>query len=167
ERLDLIIDKMMARDPKHRYSSCAEVIHDLERLNLAGETLSFAAADGAPPVRRRSAPATMALHAGNQTTPLASPGPQRSGGSQRSSAERAAQRRTAHDQPAQRRSSGDQAAQRQSVTHAAGPAADWYVRHTDKTGKVKVSKMSTNQVPQGVRCEPLDLKTRITRDPPH
>src|SRR5690606_28560226 len=59
ERLDLIIDKMMARDPKHRYASCGEVIHDLERLGLAGETLSFASAEGAVPVRRRSSPATM------------------------------------------------------------------------------------------------------------
>src|SRR5690606_28217678 len=110
-----------------------------------------------PPVRRRSAPATMDLHGGNQTTPLASPGVQRSGRSQRSSAERSAQRRTAHDQTAQRRSAGDRAAQRPSATHAAGPAADWYVRHTDKTGKVKVSKMSTNQVLQGMRSDLLDL----------
>jgi eukaryotic-like serine/threonine-protein kinase len=156
ERLDLIIDKMMARDPKHRYSSCAEVIHDLEQLNLSGEVLSFTASDGAVPIRRRSSPATLDMVAGHQTAPIVPPGRPRSASSQRTSAERSAQRRTTHDQTAQR----------QSGAHtAAGSSPDWYVRHTDKSGKTKVSKMSTNQVLQGMRSEQLDLKTRVSRDP--
>lgn len=43
ERLDLIINKMTAKDPKYRYQSCAELIEDLERLELSNETLSFLA----------------------------------------------------------------------------------------------------------------------------
>lgn len=41
ERLDLIIDKMMAKDPNHRYKSCDEVVRDLMALSLHGESLSF------------------------------------------------------------------------------------------------------------------------------
>lgn len=41
ERLDLIIDKMMAKDPKHRYSDCSEIISDLVTLGLHADTLSF------------------------------------------------------------------------------------------------------------------------------
>jgi serine/threonine protein kinase len=41
ERLDLYIDKMLARDPKHRYLNCAELIQDLEGLAVANESLSF------------------------------------------------------------------------------------------------------------------------------
>ncbi|MEM9702451.1 MAG: serine/threonine-protein kinase, partial [Planctomycetota bacterium] len=41
ERLDFIIDKMMARDPERRYATCEEVIADLSNLNLAAATLSF------------------------------------------------------------------------------------------------------------------------------
>lgn len=41
ERLDLIIDKMMAKDPSHRYKSCEEVVRDLAALGIHGETLSF------------------------------------------------------------------------------------------------------------------------------
>jgi serine/threonine-protein kinase len=41
ERLDLIIDKMMAKEPNHRYQSCAELIKALEGLGLANPTLSF------------------------------------------------------------------------------------------------------------------------------
>ena len=45
QRLDDVLDKMMARDPDARYGSCAEVIRDLSNLNLAAPALSFV--DGA------------------------------------------------------------------------------------------------------------------------
>ncbi len=41
ERLDIIIMKMTARDAKHRYQSCTEVIKDLESLQLASDRLTF------------------------------------------------------------------------------------------------------------------------------
>ena len=40
-KLDLIVDKMIAKDPKSRYASCQELINDLEPLGLANEQLSF------------------------------------------------------------------------------------------------------------------------------
>ncbi|MCI0460055.1 MAG: serine/threonine protein kinase [Gemmataceae bacterium] len=43
ERLDLIIAKMTAKQARHRYQSCGEVIRDLEGLELANEALSFLA----------------------------------------------------------------------------------------------------------------------------
>jgi serine/threonine-protein kinase len=43
ERLDLMLDKMLAKDPNHRYQNCAELIKDLESLGLANDTLSFVA----------------------------------------------------------------------------------------------------------------------------
>lgn len=65
ERLDLIIDKMMAKDPKHRYSDCAQIIADLTSLGIMNETLSFI--EGAAPAKISlatttvAAPRTMAL----------------------------------------------------------------------------------------------------------
>jgi tRNA A-37 threonylcarbamoyl transferase component Bud32 len=41
ERLDLILGKMLARDPKSRYQTCTELIADLEGLELASAALSF------------------------------------------------------------------------------------------------------------------------------
>ncbi len=41
ERLDLIIDKMVAKQVRYRYASCTEVIKDLEALGLAAPVLSF------------------------------------------------------------------------------------------------------------------------------
>ena len=41
EKLDLIIHKMMAKDQKHRYSTCDEIIADLDALGLENPALSF------------------------------------------------------------------------------------------------------------------------------
>lgn len=41
ERLDLILLKMMAKNPAQRYQSAGELIRDLEKLNLASAKLSF------------------------------------------------------------------------------------------------------------------------------
>lgn len=40
-KIDLIVDKMLSKDPKFRYASCQEVIDELEPLGLANETLTF------------------------------------------------------------------------------------------------------------------------------
>jgi len=41
ERLDLIIDRMMAKDPNHRYKTYDELIRDLSALGLHNPVLSF------------------------------------------------------------------------------------------------------------------------------
>lgn len=46
EKLDLMIGKMLAKKPEHRYQSCAELILDLESLGLAHDRLSFIEVDG-------------------------------------------------------------------------------------------------------------------------
>ena len=47
ERLDLMIDKMLMKDPNHRYPDCAEIIRDLGQLGLANPALSFIESAGA------------------------------------------------------------------------------------------------------------------------
>src|SRR5438045_7691672 len=41
DRLDLMIDKMVAKRPELRYQTCAELIRDLEGFGLASPALSF------------------------------------------------------------------------------------------------------------------------------
>ncbi|MEY3173125.1 MAG: Serine/threonine-protein kinase PrkC [Planctomycetota bacterium] len=41
EKLDLILDRMLAKDPKHRYGNCEELLKDLTSLGLHSESLSF------------------------------------------------------------------------------------------------------------------------------
>lgn len=53
ERLDLIIDRMMAKNPDHRYKSCDQVVRDLSALGIHEQPLSFI--DGAePPANNRT-----------------------------------------------------------------------------------------------------------------
>jgi serine/threonine-protein kinase len=60
ERLDLIIDKMMAVKPEHRYTSCAQLVHDLTALALVHEALSFIPGATAPAASKTSRPSAAA-----------------------------------------------------------------------------------------------------------
>lgn len=54
-RLDIIIDRMLEKNPKDRHRTCAELIEDLQSLGLANPALSFIsdAESAAPPVQKR------------------------------------------------------------------------------------------------------------------
>ncbi len=78
EKLDLILGKMLQKDPKHRYGTCEDVLKDLTSLGLHNETLSFieggASVAAAPPgspltaisqARRSSVPAPAPVRESN------------------------------------------------------------------------------------------------------
>jgi serine/threonine protein kinase len=79
-RLEIIIEKTLEKDPKHRYQTCTELIHDLETLNLANPVLSFIDTDTLSdimltPVIRKSktespAKASPTASAASKTTPV-------------------------------------------------------------------------------------------------
>jgi serine/threonine-protein kinase len=62
ERLDLMIDKMIAKKLEHRYQTCAELVKDLKELGVAGKELSVVkpAAQSAPAAAAKTAPPTRA-----------------------------------------------------------------------------------------------------------
>ncbi|MDG1895998.1 MAG: serine/threonine-protein kinase [Fuerstiella sp.] len=41
DRLDLMVDKMLAKDPKHRYKDCGEVVKDLASVGVHNAAISF------------------------------------------------------------------------------------------------------------------------------
>ncbi|MCH8830696.1 MAG: serine/threonine protein kinase, partial [Planctomycetes bacterium] len=61
EQLDLMIDKMMAKEAKHRYADCGEIIRDLQRLQLENPSLSFIDSEEKAVIARgiSSAPSTV------------------------------------------------------------------------------------------------------------
>ncbi len=152
ERLDLIIDKMIARDPRHRYASCDEVIRDLEMLNLASDSLSFINSDQKV-VMRRGGPAT-SVPAGTPTL-LGDVGRAPSKGMPPTRALHG----TSDGKSVKRRNNSPEDLRTSDKKDL------WYVRHTDSAGKTKVSRMSTQQIKQAMKSDQLDLRTRITRDP--
>lgn len=147
ERLDLMIDKMLAKDPKHRYQTCAELMKDLMSLNLDAPYLSFV--DGA-------------AEAAKSGSPFRTPSV---GSMQQSVPQSAAPRAPAPARPA----SVSRTASLAAPTHptAAMESVDgmWYVivPGPDKT-PVK-AKMSIARLRQLLQAGKIDLATKASRTP--
>lgn len=141
ERLDLMIDKMMARDPQHRYQSMSELIRDLESLKLTGDSLSFITAPDREVIRRASS---------GPAAPSLSP------------------TRPAFHAPTSPRTPVLPPSSSEDAERKASPGIDmserWYVRHTDAHGKPTVSRWTTAQVLQAMKSDRLDAGARIARD---
>lgn len=131
DRLDLMIDKMIDKNPKTRYQSCAELIRDLEGLGLANRTLSFIGAEsGAPAPQVRQGEGAATTVGGGATLPAppsVGPGPR---------AEAAA--------PAT-----------PPAAKAAGLEDVWYISLGLKDGKRRVKKMTTYQVMDAIHGKTL------------
>jgi eukaryotic-like serine/threonine-protein kinase len=66
ERLDLMIDKMLAKDPQHRYGDCGEIVRDLQGLELANASLSFIEGAVAAPISAVKSPPSRAATAASR-----------------------------------------------------------------------------------------------------
>lgn len=69
ERLDLVIAKMTAKRPAHRYQSCTELIRDLEALALTGPALTFLKDTAPPAAAQQTAPPSPAMRSVAEGTP--------------------------------------------------------------------------------------------------
>ncbi len=136
ERLDLMIDKAMAKDPAHRYQSMREFIQDLESLQIAAESLSFIHHPQKVAGRRKSSPSTPTVGgAGGGVT-------------------RPAMRVPAKGAPS---SAQDAASQQQ----ANDPRKEWFVKSPDASGKLKMAKLTTVQILAGLKSDKLNPKTQV------
>ena len=123
EKLDLLIEKMMAKNPDHRFKNCAEIMTFLEDMELESPSLSFIDGEATSHVsRNRSKVKSKASSAA---------APKRSRGHEVSSAKDA--ERSA--------SKNKKAVVEQRV---------WFIQHQNAAGKTIVSKMSVAQIKQGV-----------------
>jgi len=138
ERLSLMIDRSMAKDPKARYQSMKEFVRDLSSLGLSGTTLSFI---DHPQKAELRVGASRSSSASNIAPP---PSP------------------AARTQAASSRSSGTAAAPGAVPAPASTAAADgtWYVR-VMKEGKATLSRMSTGQILAAIKTDKLDSATQV------
>lgn len=147
ERLDLMIDKMLAKDPAHRYASCQEIIQDLGGLGLQNPALSFIAGSvpnpsvGSPSMVSRGAVTqapggqTMAQTATNQKLP---PPPGKA------------------SEPLTSRADATRTDMSQSMVSS----KTWFVKFVDAKGKTNMSKFSTEQVIKGIKSGMFDKRSR-------
>ena len=134
ERLSLICDKAMAKDPKHRYQHMRELVKDLETLGLAGESLSFIN-DPNRQVARRGSSSPTVTNMRNTMASTAAPGA--------------------------RGLASTQATPMDAGKTMTGSEGSWYVKHVDATGKPNISKMTTPQVLQSVRSDRFNERTQV------
>lgn len=133
ERLDLMIDKMLAKNLTARYQKCHEIIQDLESLGLAHTTLSFIEGAASPKsVRMRVAPAVRAAAPAKPSVPDKPPATSGKipGGGKATAAE------------------GNEI---------------WYVTTSMEGGKRKVKKMTTNDIIQAIKNREIDSRMEASR----
>lgn len=131
ERLDLIIDKMIAKEPKSRYQTYEELIRDLQSIGRANTVLSFIASSGVA----AAAPSATVL-AGSMVGGTASPP------------------RPAAAAPADRSPvAAATAAQNQDD-------APWHVIQAQPGGPPKKAKFTTRQIRQLLKSGALDPKVK-------
>ncbi|MCA9086767.1 MAG: serine/threonine protein kinase, partial [Planctomycetaceae bacterium] len=135
DKLDLIVGKMMEKDPKHRYADCAEVVKDLAALGVHGESISFIS--GAAPNSIGNAVGSIAgisgtkNVAGNSSTKkVASAGPP----------------------PTSRQDAQGKKKKKPSVT--------WIVQYEDAKGAMAMDKMSTGRVLKMLEAGIITAKAR-------
>lgn len=129
-RLDLILDKMLARNPEQRYSSCNEVMKDLSALGLDNPSLSFiTAAD------------KVVVTTGTPTAPPKTIPPRSAAATSKpADASRPAKQKTL-------------------------PSAEttWYVRHTNASGRIVLTSLTTSKVIKGIKSEMFDMKAKARK----
>lgn len=134
ERLELMVDKMIQKDPKHRYATCDEMMADLDKLGLENESLSFITGEDsslAGGARQRTRSRVGSSSGGTQTSGVSMP----------------AFRTSAEDAQMQQKGEIDE-------------KVVWYVQYKDAKGQPQVKEMTTRQVQQGILAEIFDVKAQ-------
>tara|TARA_R110002111_G_scaffold256979_3_gene324732 strand:+ start:61472 stop:62938 length:1467 start_codon:yes stop_codon:yes gene_type:complete len=135
EKLDLLIEKMMAKNPDHRFNNCAAIMELLEDMDLESPSLSFI--DSGEAV------------SGSRV--------RRKGGSKVSSAG-VPKRSSGHEI-----NSAKDAAQSASKTKDVVEKRVWFIQHQNAAGKTMVSKMTVAQIKQGVKAGVINTSAKVKR----
>ena len=135
DRLDLMIDKMIAKDPASRYSSCDELIRGLAQLGLENPSLEFI--DNPDKVAvQTTAPTGGRTATSFDETRLKLPPPTKT----------------------------TQAPTRKRKSASTSEAKVWYVQYRDSKGKVVIGKMTTEQVRKAISTGKLGKRARAKDD---
>ena len=142
EKLDLIIDKMIAKDLTIRCKDCGEAIKLLSSLGLESPSLSFIDAPDKV-VQTATAGSGMAATRGPQSM-VQTPRPAATTGVPKTSAE--------------------DAAARTKPPSASDTAQSWIVQYKNAQGKDTIAKLTTVQLQAGLKSGTLDAKAKCKKN---
>lgn len=138
ERMGLMIDKMIAKDPQLRYTDYAQLINDLEGLGLVSPSLSFID-------HPQKAVRGMGIATPSQVN--IPPKPKSTPNTGKSKTSSAAKPR---------------------VTSTSSGEKIWLVQYPDSKGKLKKARLSTDRIKQAIKGGMIDTraKTQLKEDGP-
>ena len=136
ERLALVAEKMMAAKPEHRYQTMEQVIADITKLGLVGETLTFI--PQAAPVRRSGGSPSSATMSGGSSMP----------GSGMMSGP------TMNEDRVAALAGGSK--KKKPASGKSGDSKAWYLKIPSKDGKVRKLKAAHGEVLAKLRAGKLD-----------
>ncbi len=142
EKLDLIIDKMIAKDLNIRCKDCGEAIKLLSSLGLESPSLSFI-----------DAPDKVVQTASSGNALGASRGPQSMVQTPRPTAPSGVPKTSAED-----------AARKSSPPVSADSAQSWIVQYKNAQGKDTIAKLTTVQLQAGLKSGTLDAKAKCKKN---
>ncbi len=145
QRLDLIIDKTLAKDPRHRYQNCTELIQDLDSLQMDVEYLSFIDETGTSPSVARSARQSTRT----RRTPTPSQNPSVTPARPRKSSTTDKRRVSSKARPSA------------SDSKKVEKAEWWYVQYRNSQGKKVVSKLRTAQVQKQIKVGNISTRAKV------
>ena len=137
EKLDLIIDKMIAKDLNSRCKDCAEVIKLLSSLGLESPSLSFIDAPDKVVQTAAGSPAGRAGPSMVQTPRAATTGVPKT--------------------------SAEDASSKPSPASSAASAPAWIVQYRTAQGKETIAKLSVQQIQAGLKSGSLDAKAKCKK----
>jgi predicted Ser/Thr protein kinase len=150
ERLDLMVDKMLMKDPNHRYGDCGDIIRDLGGLGIANPALSFIESAGGESAVVSAAVAAASSVSAARMQSTRGPG---AGPTQAAKLPPAGGRVTSAEDAAR-------SAQKAPVSNKT-----WFVQHKGANGKVVIAKMSTPEIMAGIKSETIDPAAKAKDSP--
>lgn len=135
EKIDLMIEKMMAKNPDHRFKSCAEIMEMLEELELESPALSFIDSDAAAASTKTRRKGKSRVSSGASPKPM--------GSHEVSSAKDAEKSARKSKEVVEKRI--------------------WFIQHQNPAGKTIISKMTVAQIKQGIKAGVINLSAKVKR----
>jgi serine/threonine-protein kinase len=143
-KLDLIVDKMISKDPKNRYASCQEVIDEIEPLGLHNEALSFIESEG-PPSNGVKKPASKVATTKGPSAIASKTSVSAKGPAAKTSAPASAGDTDPPEEP-------------EEETHGV-----WYWQFESESGRPITKKLTTEQVRTLIKSGHLDATGRLSK----
>lgn len=149
EKLDMVVSKMLEKNPDFRYQTCDELLRELGSLSIARESLDFIESPNKVKVQR----------SWTNRAPVAGARPREEEPRTRVPASAATVEEPTHRSSKRHKPIAPSG----SASIVTTTEAQWFVRHKDGRGSIAVHRMTTDEVLRGIETKYLDINATAKR----